>query len=66
MADVIGVPCAITAQSVLATAALASQARANVHLDGPIYALSLYLLTVVCSGDRKSAVDQVALQAVCD
>jgi len=66
MADVIGVPCAMAAQSVLATAALASQAHANVHLDGRTYPLSLYLLTVACSGDRKSAVDQVALQAARD
>lgn len=66
MADVIGVPCAMAAQSVLATAALASQAHANVHLDGRIYPLSLYLLTVACSGDRKSAVDHIALQAVRD
>lgn len=64
MADVIGVPCAMAAQSILATAALASQAHANVHLDGRVYPLSLYLLTVACSGDRKSAVDHVALQAV--
>jgi len=66
MSDVIGVPCAMAAQSVLATAALASQAHANVHLDGRIYPLSLYLLTVACSGDRKSAVDHIALQAVRD
>ncbi|MCE7765259.1 DUF3987 domain-containing protein [Pseudomonas putida] len=66
MADVIGVPSARAAQSVLATAALASQAHANVHLDGRIYPLSLCLLTVACSGDRKSAVDHVALQAVRD
>ncbi len=66
MADVIGVPCAMAAQSVLATAALTSQAHANVHLDGRIYPLSLYLLTVACSGDRKSAVDHIALQAVRD
>ena len=66
MADVIGVPCAMAAQSVLATAALASQAHANVQLDGRTYPLSLYLLTVACSGDRKSAVDQVALQATRD
>lgn len=66
MADVIGVPCAMAAQSVRATAALAGQAHANVHLDGRIYPLSLYLLTVAFSGDRKSAVDHIALQAVRD
>ncbi|PVZ12613.1 MULTISPECIES: YfjI family protein [unclassified Pseudomonas] len=66
MADVIGVPEAMAAQAVLATAALASQAHANVQLDGRTYPLSLYFLTVACSGDRKSAVDQVALQAARD
>src|SRR5471030_3308705 len=45
MADVIGVPCAMAAQSVLATSALVSQPHANVHLDGRIYPLSLYMLT---------------------
>ncbi|MGH8349746.1 MAG: YfjI family protein [Pseudomonas sp.] len=63
LADVIGVPCAMAAQSVLATTALASQGHANVHLDGRTYPLSLYLLTIACSGDRKSAVDQTALSA---
>lgn len=66
MAEVIGVPCAMAAQSVLATAALASQGHANVHLDGRVYPLSLYLLTVACSGDRKSAVDQLALKSARD
>ncbi|MGR3995084.1 YfjI family protein [Pseudomonas sp. 1121_17] len=63
MADVIGVPCAMAAQSVLATSALVSQPHANVHLDGRIYPLSLYMLTVASSGDRKSAVDHLALTA---
>lgn len=66
MADVIGVSWAMAAQSLLAMAALASQAPANVYLDSQIYSLSLYLLTVACSGDRKSAVDHNALQAVPD
>ena len=57
LAEVIGVPCAMAAQSVLATAALVSQGHANVQLDGRTYPLSLYLLTVASSGDRKSAVD---------
>ncbi|WP_248747188.1 YfjI family protein [Pseudomonas sp. MWU12-2037] len=63
MAEVIGVPRAMAAQSVLATAALVSQGHANVHLDGRTYPLSLYLLTVASSGDRKSAVDHLALTA---
>ena len=62
MADVIGVPCAMAAQSVLATAALASQGHANVGIDGRLQPLSLFFITVAASGDRKSAVDQFALQ----
>lgn len=56
MAEIIGTPSAMAAQSVLATAALASQAHANVQLDGRTYPLSLYLLTVACSGDRANPV----------
>jgi hypothetical protein len=44
MADVIGVLCALAAQSVLARAALASTAHANVNIDGQIYPLPLYLI----------------------
>jgi len=63
MAEVIGVPWAMAAQSVLATAALVTQSHANVQLDGRVYPLSLYMLTVASSGDRKSAVDHLALAA---
>lgn len=66
LAEVIGVPCAMAAQSVLATTALVSQGHANVQLDGRTYPLSLYLLTVASSGDRKSAVDHLALKAARD
>lgn len=66
LAEVIGVPCAMAAQSVLATTALVSQGHANVQLDGRTCPLSLYLLTVASSGDRKSAVDQLALKAARD
>jgi hypothetical protein len=62
LAQVLGVPQAMAAQSVLATSALATQGHANVELDGRIYPLSLYLLTVASSGDRKTAVDRWALQ----
>jgi hypothetical protein len=66
MADVIGVPCAMAAQSVLATAALACQGHANVCMDGRLQPLSLFFITVAASGDRKSAVDQLALQGARD
>ena len=66
LAEVIGVPSAMAAQSVLASAALVSQGHANAQLDGRTYPLSLYLLTVASSGDRKSAVDHLALKAARD
>ena len=62
MAEVIGVPQAMAAQSVLATSALATQGHANVHLNGRVYPLSLYLLSIAASGDRKTVVDKLALQ----
>ncbi|VVP05643.1 hypothetical protein PS838_03054 [Pseudomonas fluorescens] len=60
LAEVIGVCCAMAAQSVLASASLVSQGHANVQLDDRTYPLSLYLLTVASSGDRKSAVELTA------
>ena len=61
MADVIGVPQALAAQSVLAASALATQGHAGLQLDGRNYPLSLYLITVAASGDRKTAADRCAL-----
>ncbi|WP_347903972.1 YfjI family protein [Pseudomonas purpurea] len=61
MAEVIGVPQALAAQSVLATSALATQGHAGLQLDGRDYPLSLYLITVAASGDRKTAADRFAL-----
>lgn len=56
------VPDAIAGQSVLAAAALAVQGFSNVEVDGRIYPLSLYALTIAESGDRKSAADAIALK----
>ncbi|MEE4130743.1 YfjI family protein [Pseudomonas viridiflava] len=61
MAEVIGVPQALAAQSLLAASALATQGHAALHLDGRNYPLSLYLITVAASGDRKTAADRCAL-----
>lgn len=61
MAEVIGVPQALAAQSVLAASALATQGHAALQLDGRNYPLSLYLITVAASGDRKTAADRCAL-----
>lgn len=55
-------PETIAAQSVLAAAALAAQAHADVMLPfGQTRPLSLYFMTVAGSGDRKSTADNEAL-----
>ena len=64
MAEVIGVPQALAAQSVLAASALATQGHVGLQLDGRNYPLSLYLITVAASGDRKTAADRFALLPV--
>lgn len=57
--DLIQAPVEICAQSALAHAALAVQAHANVVLPtGHARPLSLFLLSVASSGDRKSAADR--------
>lgn len=59
------VPEAIAAQSVLAAAALAAQAHADVLLPfGQTRPLSLFFVTVAASGDRKSTADNEALWPV--
>ena len=62
-------PMACAANSVLAVASLATQGRANVILpigQGKPAPLSLYLLTVLDSGERKSSADGMALKPVRD
>lgn len=63
---VIQAPDAVCAQSVLGAAALAVQPYANVSIDGRRYPLSLFLITVAESGDRKSATDKFALKPIYD
>lgn len=65
IASKVQVPAAIAGQSVLAVAALAAQARADVVLPhGQTAPLSLFFATVAASGDRKSATDSEALRPV--
>src|SRR5690606_24541310 len=61
--EIVQVPAALAAQSVLAAAAMAAQPHANVLRAGQPIPLSLYLLTIAESGDRKSAADRLALRA---
>ena len=59
--DVIQAPGAMIAQCLLAAANLAVQPLRNVKIDGREFPLSLFLLTMGATGERKSAVDNVAL-----
>ena len=60
---VIQAPDAVCGASVLAAASLAAQALANVEIDDREIPLSLWMLTVAESGERKSAVDAEAMRA---
>lgn len=60
---VIQAPDAVCGASILAAASLAAQALADVEIDGRTYPLSLWMLTVAESGERKSAVDAEAMRA---
>lgn len=59
---VIQAPDAVCGASLLAAASLAAQGLADVHIDGREYPLSLWMLTVAESGERKSAVDAEAMR----
>ena len=65
IARVCQTPLAMAAQSVLAVAALASQAHADVLLPfGQTRPLSLFFVTIARSGDRKSTADKEASRAI--
>ena len=64
--DQVQCPETIAAQSVLAAAALAVQPHADVAhpANGSRVPISLFVVTVAASGDRKSAADRIALDPV--
>lgn len=62
--DLTQAPAAIAAQSVLGVAALTAQGLADVDLGHSRAPISLFLLTVAQSGERKSACDKLAMEAV--
>jgi hypothetical protein len=66
LAQIVQVPDALAANSILATAALAAQPHGNVQTLGGVRPLSLFILTVAGSGDRKTAADDVALLPIKD
>ena len=61
--EVVQAPGALCGQSILAAASLAVQAHADVLIEGRREPLSLWAVSIAESGERKSAVDQVALAA---
>lgn len=63
---VIQAPDAISAQSVSGAASLACQPYANISMDGRAHPLSLFMITVAESGDRKSGTDKIALKPIHD
>lgn len=62
--EIVKAPDSICGQSALAAAALVVQPFADIHIDGRVHPLSLFMLTVAESGDRKSAVDAVILKPI--
>jgi hypothetical protein len=64
--EIVKAPDSICGHSMLAAAALMTQPYADIHIDGRIYPLSLFMLTVAESGDRKSAVDNIVLKPIRD
>jgi hypothetical protein len=64
--EYIQVPDALAAHAVLGFAALAAQPHANVQTLGGLRPISLYMLTVAESGERKTAADTLAGVAVHD
>lgn len=66
IAEAVQAPPELAAQSVLAVAGFAAQDKANITMDGRTYPLSLFLITVAESGDRKTACDRVASKPLDD
>lgn len=61
------VPLSLAAQSVLSAASLAAQGFVNVEtITGKIVPVSLFLLSIAASGDRKSTSDSFAIKPVKD
>ncbi|CCB89121.1 YfjI family protein [Simkania negevensis] len=62
--EIIKAPDSICGTSLLSVGALLAQAHGDIHIDGRVHPLSLFLLSVAESGSRKSAVEKIALEPV--
>lgn len=63
---IIKAPISLCAQSVLGCAGFVVQPHFNIHIDGRVYPLSLYMISVGESGERKTGIDNVVLATVRD
>lgn len=63
LSEIIQAPRAICANSILASATLAVQGHIDVLIDGRIHPTSNFFISIGESGERKSAVDKVALKS---
>lgn len=64
--EIVKAPDSVCGQAVLAAASFLVQPHADVCIDGRSYPISLFMLTVAESGDRKSAVDNIVLKPIRD
>lgn len=64
--EIIKAPDAICGHSVLSAASLVTQAFANIGIDGREHPLSLFMISIAASGDRKSAADSVVVKPIRD
>ena len=62
LSEIIQAPKAICANSILASATLAVQGHIDILIDGRIHPTSNFFISIGESGERKSAVDKVALK----
>ncbi len=65
-ADIYQCPPALAGQSFIGAVALAVQGHADVEIDGRTVPLCVFIITVGESGERKSAIDKLALSPVHD
>ncbi len=61
---IIQAPDSICAQSFLGAASLIAQPHVDIEIDGRTFPVSLYLISIAESGDRKTAVDNIAMHPV--
>lgn len=62
--EVVQSPDATCGQSILAALSLACQGFVDAEIDGRVYPISLFEITVSESGERKSATDKIALKSI--